>query len=78
MAELSTVLTAAGGIKAYFVEYDSNETYPTATPPGDMPCLVLVTDTVNSPPFNYYAYFYYEAASTTVILETGWYAAGGS
>jgi len=78
MAELSSVLTAAGGMKVFINEYDSNATYPLTTPPGDMPCLVLTVDTTGSTPSFYYSYFYFVADAQTVILETGWYSAGGS
>lgn len=78
MAELSTVLTAAGGMKVFFQEYDSNESYPLATPPGDMPCLVITRDT-SFAGFSYFqnAYFYYQdPGGITTILNTYWGAEG--
>lgn len=79
MADLRDVLIPADGLKIFFQEYDSNATYPLATPPGDMPCLVITRDT-SSPGFSYFqnAYFYYESpGGITTIINTFW-SAGGS
>jgi hypothetical protein len=72
--QLADALPEVGGVRVANVAYDSNESYPLATPPADVPCLAVIHDGAQV----YDIYLYIEVVGQVVPLAINFYAPGGS